>query len=282
MGRVLVLYTGGTIGMKDKGDGFEPAPGFIHETLVTLPMFHDPAFGTPTMESVPSTPSSSPSPSFSRRRGSLQSPMVWPSAGGPSDFMFVTPVLKKGKRAVYRVLEYHPLLDSCNVTDRDWARIAHDINDQYKDWDAFVVLHGTDTMSYTASALSFMLEHLSKTVVVTGSQIPLSVALSDGISNFLGALTVAAHYETPEVMLHFHGTTMRGNRTTKADASGLNGFVSANYRPLVELGVYYTVNWHRMLPPPTAPFKVNTNFEPHIAIFRLFPGVEVWPRSHIP
>jgi len=242
-GRVLVLYTGGTIGMKDfgKGGGFEPAPGFIHETLSNSSMFHDNDFGMPEPDKL-------------------------------SDFMFVTPKLKPGKRCVYQVREYIPILDSCNIGVKDWIRVATDIRDEYDNWDAFIILHGTDTMPYTASALSFMLENLGKTVVITGSQIPLSVPLNDGINNLLGALTVASHYETPEVLLHFSGKSMRGNRTIKANASGLTGFESYNFPPLIDLGVDYTVLWDKMIPPPTHPFKINTQFDPNVGVFRLFPG----------
>lgn len=245
MGRVLVLYTGGTIGMKDNGNGFEPAPGFIHETLASFSMFHDPAFGAPK------------------------------KIEEAKEFTFVTPVLKTGVRCVYKVIEYIPILDSCNISISDWARIARDIQHHYTEWDGFIILHGTDTMSYTASALSFMLQNLSKTVVVTGSQIPLSVPLNDAISNLLGALTVASSYETPEVLLYFNGQAMRGNRTTKANASGLHGFISANFRPLIELGVDYNVDWDRMRPPPTGPFMVNDTYDPRVAVFRLFPGFDV-------
>ena len=170
---------------------------------------------------------------------------------------------------------YTPLVDSCNISHTEWARVARDIEARYEEYDSFVVLHGTDTMGYTASALSFMLENLGKTVVVTGSQIPLSVALNDGIANLLGALTVATHYETPEVMLYFHGKAMRGNRTTKGDASGLDGFVSANFAPLIEIGVDYRVHWQRMIKPPTAPFRTECSYDSRVAVYRLFPGFEV-------
>jgi lysophospholipase len=231
--------------MKDQGNGFEPAPGFIHETLASFSMFHDPAFGLPTNSEEAMT------------------------------FTFVTPMLKTGVRCVYKVIEYIPILDSCNISTKDWIRIARDIHHHYADWDGFIILHGTDTMSYTASALSFMLENLGKTVVVTGSQIPLSVPLNDAISNLLGALTVASSYETPEVLLHFNGHSMRGNRTTKANASGLHGFISANFRPLIELGVDYHIDWDRIRPPPTGPFTVNDAYDTRVAVFRLFPGFDV-------
>lgn len=246
--KVCVLYTGGTIGMKESDHGYIPAPGFIHLVLASLPMFHDSGeFGDPRTE----------------------------DGACPTDATFVSPASKLGKRAVYNVVEYAPLVDSCNISHTEWASIARDIESRYDDYDAFIVLHGTDTMGYTASALSFMLEHLGKTVVVTGSQIPMSVALNDGIANLLGSLVVATHYETPEVLLFFNSKAMRGNRTTKGDASGLDGFVSANFAPLIEIGVDYRVHWQRMLKPPTAPFRVETSYDARVAVYRLFPGFEV-------
>lgn len=101
----------------------------------------------------------------------------------------------------------------------DWTHIASDIERFYDDWDAFVVLHGTDTMAYTSSALSYMLQDLGKTVVVTGAQVPMIEQRNDGQANFQGALLVAGHYTVPEVTLFFHNKLYRGNRTTKAHAT---------------------------------------------------------------
>ena len=106
------------------------------------------------------------------------------------------------------------------MTPSDWVRIARDIERNYHQYDGFVILHGTDTMAYTASALSFMLQDLSKPVIVTGSQIPLSALRSDGQINLLNALYIAANYPINEVSLFFNNTLFRGNRATKADANG--------------------------------------------------------------
>lgn len=245
--RICIIYTGGTIGMKDSERGYVPVPDYINEVIVSLPMFHDLEFGDPR-----------------RGDGSI-----------PEGTTFVTPPSKLGKRAVYNVIEYKPLMDSCNMSNVNWARMASDIERNYDTYNAFIVLHGTDTMSYTASALSFMLENLGKTVVITGSQIPVSVPLNDGLSNLLGALTIATDYETPEVLLYFNSKGMRGNRTTKGDASNFDAFVSANYAPLIEIAVDSQVHWGRMIKPPTAPFRIQTNFEKHVAVYRLFPGFTV-------
>jgi L-asparaginase/Glu-tRNA(Gln) amidotransferase subunit D len=153
--------------------------------------------------------------------------------------------------------------------------MCEDISANYLEYDAFVVLHGTDTMAYTASTLSFMLENLGKTVVVTGSQIPLSVPLNDGINNLLGAITVAGHYEVPEVLLYFNSKAMRGNRSTKQSASALGAFNSPNFDPLIEIGVDYTVRWEKMISPSGGQFAIQTALDPNLAVYRLYPGFTV-------
>jgi len=144
--------------------------------------------------------------------------------------MLVMPRSIFGKRVFYQIHEYPKLLDSCNMHMTDWARIAEDIAKHYSTYDAFIVIHGTgqnppsfsqqnhtnsppnthyplpDTMAYTASALSFMLENLGKTVILTGSQVPLAEARNDAVDNLLGALTIAGHFIIPEVSLYFHNT----------------------------------------------------------------------------
>ena len=122
--------------------------------------------------------------------------------------------------------EYHPLIDSSNMSPDDWQRIAIDIQEHYQDFDGFVVLHGTDTMAYTSSALSFMFENLEKPVIVTGSQIPLSQLRSDGQVNLLNALYIAANYPIKEVGLFFNNKLFRGNRSIKAYADGFDAFDS--------------------------------------------------------
>ena len=119
----------------------------------------------------------------------------------------------------FTIHEYTPLMDSSDMTPEDWQHIAEDIKAHYDDYDGFVILHGTDTMAYTASALSFMLENLGKPVIVTGSQIPLAELRSDGQINLLNALYVAANYPINEVTLFFNNRLYRGNRTTKAPVS---------------------------------------------------------------
>jgi len=123
------------------------------------------------------------------------------------------------------------------MTHSDWQRIADDIKAHYDDYDGFVVLHGTDTMAYTSSALSFMFENLSKPIIVTGSQIPLSQLRSDGQVNVLNALYIAANYPINEVGLFFNNKLYRGNRSIKVYADGFNAFDSPNMPPLLEAGI---------------------------------------------
>lgn len=134
----------------------------------------------------------------------------------------------------FTIHEYVPLMDSSDMTPEDWQHIAEDIKAHYDEYDGFVILHGTDTMAFTASALSFMLENLGKPVIVTGSQIPLAELRSDGQINLLNALYVAANYPINEVTLFFNNRLYRGNRTTKAHADGFDAFASPNLAPLLE------------------------------------------------
>ena len=138
----------------------------------------------------------------------------------------------------FTIHEYEPLMDSSDMTPEDWQHIADDIKAHYDQYDGFVILHGTDTMAFTASALSFMLENLSKPVIVTGSQIPLAELRSDGQINLLNSLYVAANYPINEVSLFFNNRLYRGNRTTKAHADGFDAFASPNLQPLLEADFY--------------------------------------------
>lgn len=135
------------------------------------------------------------------------------------------------------VHEYPTLLDSSQMRPEHWNAIAQDIAHHYDAFDGFVVLHGTDTMAYTASALSFMFEHLAKPIILTGSQIPLVELRSDAVDNLISALLLAANSQIAEVCVYFHGQLFRGNRVTKVSADDFDAFESPNYLPLAELGV---------------------------------------------
>ena len=176
----------------------------------------------------------------------------------------------------FTVKEYSPVIDSSNMSPKDWQFIADDINDNYQDFDGFVVLHGTDTMAYTASALSFMLNNLAKPVIVTGSQIPLSEIRSDGLNNLLNSLYLAAHYPIAEVGLFFNNRLYRGNRATKSDADGFNAFNSPNYPALIEAGIQIEVNKRALLVPTASkvlPLKVVNIKDQPIGVVSLYPGI---------
>ncbi len=173
----------------------------------------------------------------------------------------------------FTIHEYAPLMDSSDMTPQDWQSIAEDIEKNYDNYDGFVILHGTDTMAFTASALSFMLENLAKPVIVTGSQIPLAELRSDGQQNLLNALFVAANYPINEVALFFNNTLYRGNRTTKAHADGFNAFASPNLAPLLEAGIHI-----RRLNTPPAPqghgkLVVHPTSPQPIGVVTIYPGI---------
>ena len=173
----------------------------------------------------------------------------------------------------FTIHEYQPLIDSSDMTPQDWQSIAEDIRQNYDRYDGFVILHGTDTMAFTASALSFMLENLAKPVIVTGSQIPLAELRSDGQQNLLNSLYVAANYPISEVSLFFNNTLYRGNRTTKAHADGFNAFASPNLSALLEAGIHI-----RRLNTPPAPagqgeLKVHTITPQPIGVVTIYPGI---------
>jgi len=171
------------------------------------------------------------------------------------------------------VREFDDLIDSSNMTPAEWWLIAQDIRDHYDQFDGFVILHGTDTMAYTASALSFMLEDLAKPVIVTGSQIPMGELRSDGRDNLLGAVLLAAHHPIPEVGLYFHDRLYRGNRSQKVDANGFHAFDSPNFPPLAEAGIQFQINNDLLLPGPNKPFRAQELSPPRLATLSLFPGI---------
>ena len=172
------------------------------------------------------------------------------------------------------------LIDSSNVQPSHWCAIAEVIRDNYERYDGFVILHGTDTMSYTASALSFMLENLAKPVVFTGSQIPIGLLRTDGRENLITAIEIAGARKdgkpiVPEVSLLFHSCLYRGNRTRKVSAEELDAFRSPNYPPLAEVGVKIAYNHANIAPVADAvePLRIATMMSEGVAIIKLFPGI---------
>ena len=182
------------------------------------------------------------------------------------------PALSHPEMPTYVVKEYQPLLDSSNMTVNHWNRIAADIADEYNNFDGFVIFHGTDTMAYTASALSFMLENLGKAVILTGSQIPLSEVRNDAVDNVITSLWLAAHQPIKEVCIYFNQHLLRGNRAQKVSADQFNAFDSPNFPHLATIGIVIELNNNILLPTTKEPFHfqpINAHF---IANFRLFPG----------
>lgn len=176
---------------------------------------------------------------------------------------------------------FSPLLDSSNVTPECWVKMGQMIYDHYDAYDGFVVLHGTDTMSYSASALSFMLENLSKPVVFTGSQLPVGVLRSDAKENLLTAIEIAAAKDedgnaiVPEVTIYFEDRLFRANRTTKRNAEHFSAFNSYNYPALAKAGVHITYQPHLVhYSDPQAPLRLHTQFDQNVAILKLFPGIQ--------
>jgi L-asparaginase len=176
-----------------------------------------------------------------------------------------------GELAPITFLELDPPIDSANATPDDWCTIARHLFERREDHCGFVVLHGTDTMAYTASALSFLLPGFGKPVVVTGSQIPVARIRSDGRQNFIGALQVATESNVAEVTLLFGEVLLRGNRATKMDASGLDAFDSPRFPPLAEVGIDIVVR-HELVRAPGGRPMLTAGQLGHVAATRLFPG----------
>lgn len=172
-------------------------------------------------------------------------------------------------------------IDSSNVTPARWSELAHIIADNYGKYNGFVVLHGTDTMSYTASALSFMLENLSKPVIFTGSQIPMGILRTDGRENLITAIEIAAATDekgraiVPEVALYFQNRLFRANRTSKLSAEALNAFESRNLAPLAEVGV--NIKYNNAVIYKSAPYfeplHISDRLDDRVIIIKLFPGL---------
>ncbi len=183
-------------------------------------------------------------------------------------------LLKQAPMPQWVLTQTEPLLDSSNMTVSDWNRIGQLIADNYEAFDGFVILHGTDTMAYTASALSFMLEGLDKPVILTGSQIPLSQLRSDGRDNLIDSLLIAAEGRVREVCIFFGGKLLRGNRATKYSADELIAFVSPNYPPLAEAGITVSYNKTLLRGRQEVPFRLQLLDEIPIGVIKVFPGIQ--------
>ncbi|MDY3248259.1 MAG: type I asparaginase [Prevotella sp.] len=186
------------------------------------------------------------------------------------------------------IFQFDPPIDSSDMSPRSWIKLVEIIESLYSRYDGFVILHGTDTMAYTASALSFLLENLTKPVILTGSQVPLGQLRTDGKENILTSIELASTYHrdgtpvVPEVCIYFNGHLLRGNRSTKKNADGFNAFDSFNYPHLCDAGVNFTFHEHHILHPDySRPMVAHHKMDRNVIIFSLFPGIEEHIVKHV-
>jgi L-asparaginase len=184
--KILLIYTGGTIGMEESPQGYVPKKHFLQKKL--------------------------------------------------KSFLDMYPKGQKKGIADYDIIEMNPLLDSSNMTPKDWNKIIERIQNNYGKYDAFIVVHGTDTMAYSSSAVSFAFQNLTKPIIFTGSQIPLARLRNDGDNNLITSMVLASNFNIPEVMLVFNNQILRGNRAKKVSSNKLNAFQSPNYPQLGAFG----------------------------------------------
>lgn len=246
---ILIIYCGGTIGMETNSFNgcYEPSKEFLVNYLSSNSIFNGSSTNSPINCSI------------------------LPSNNGP--ILKMSPS-KWGKTIHYQIMEYDPLKDSSNMDMDDWIRIALDIEKNYHHYDSFIILHGTDTISYTASALSFLFQNLGKSIIITGSQIPISEVRNDAFSNLIGSLMIASHYVIPEVCVLFNNKLFRGNRIIKHNSENFNAFDSPNMSPLALLGVGIKVNWDLINYPNTLEsMKVWNKMSPDVSSLRIFPGM---------
>lgn len=218
--KVLIIYTGGTIGMKKTEKGYAPVPGFLADAVSKIEDLRS--------DSVPA----------------------------------------------WDLYEMSPILDSSDMTVGEWNNIAKIVYDKYSDYDGFVVLHGTDTMAYTASALSFILDGLDKPVILTGSQIPLSEVRSDGRDNLVTSLIIAGDGVAREVCLYFSGKLLRGNRAMKMSADDLVAFDSPNYPHLADVGITIRYNTSAIKSTASKDLSLSPLSNVPIGVIKVFPGIQ--------
>ncbi|KAJ9455933.1 L-asparaginase [Diplonema papillatum] len=238
--RVLVLYASGAVGLKKDGQGYYvPAKSSLRSALKTLPMLHDP-----------------------------DAPQ--------SNAELITPASYYGKRVKYDVREYDPLMDSSSMDMHDWIKLAQDIVDNYEHYDGFVIVHGIDTMTYSASALSFLLEHIGKTVIFTGGLIPLCEPRSDAVLNLVDAITLAGHFVIPEICIYCCGKLMRGSRCVRRATTDFNVFSTPNAPLLGRVGVSIEMEWRNVRQPTSvAPLTLHEGMCSDVAVLHLFPGITI-------
>lgn len=199
----------------------------------------------------------------------------------PIDFRHISDHVPELKKFGYnlRSISFDPVKDSSNIDADVWVKLAEIIEEGYNDFNGFVILHGTDTMAYTASALSFMLGNLSKPVILTGSQLPIGLLRTDGRENLITAIEIAAAIENgtpavPEVCIYFDNKLTRGNRTTKMSAEQFDAFYSPNFPVLAEVGLHLKYS-NKLInhSSNSKPLNVYKSFDTNVAILKLFPGI---------
>ena len=201
----------------------------------------------------------------------------------PFDFSQILAEVPELRKFAYKIDSYtfDPLIDSSDVEPSNWRTLVQIIEDRYDEYDGFVVLHGTDTMAYSASALSFMIEGLSKPIIFTGSQLPIGMPRTDGKENLISAVEIAAakdeqgHALVPEVCIYFDNVLMRGNRTTKINSSNFRAFRSENLPPLAEAGISIRYNNDIIIKPACWDKKpiFHKNIDTRVAILKIHPGI---------
>ena len=231
--KILLIYTGGTIGMKENPDTLLLEPFDFNQILQEVPELRK------------------------------------------FDFQIDT-------------LSFDPVIDSSDARPDFWVSLAEIIRDKYDAYCGFVILHGTDTMAYSASALSFMLENLEKPVIFTGSQLPIGMLRTDGKENLIDSLELAAacdkdgHPYVSEVCIYFETELFRGNRTTKFSAENFSAFCSPNYPPLARVGTHIKYDFQSLYQPKEwgRPLLLHTRLDTSVAVLKLFPGIsETFVRS---
>ncbi len=175
---------------------------------------------------------------------------------------------------------FSPPIDSSNMSPAIWIQLAELIYDKYAIYDGFVILHGSDTMAFTASALSFMLDNLSKPVILTGSQLPIGEIRTDAKENIITAMEIASARKNgkaivPEVCIYFDYSLFRGNRTKKFNTESFEAFRSVNFPPLAEAGISIRYREQDILPHPLEPLQIFTSLDSNISVLKLFPGITV-------
>ncbi|MBN2165518.1 MAG: asparaginase [Marinilabiliaceae bacterium] len=199
----------------------------------------------------------------------------------PFDFEHILDKVPELKQFDFGIdtISFDPIIDSSNMTPEIWIRLVEIIESNYHEYSGFVILHGTDTMAYTASALSFMLHNLEKPVVFTGSQLPMGMIRTDGKENLITAIEIAADRkdnmaQVPEVCVFFQDKLYRGNRTTKYNAENFRAFRSDNYPPLAEIGLHIKYNYpfirYRTM---KEVFFVSKKMDNRVALLKIFPGI---------